>query len=236
MLSSCRSQYEVSDDTDSVQMLQRSTQVGEFYRMSAPKTWDRSKNAGKLPPHYMDIIIYDEEMDKHVHITLDQAYNAAVPEGIDPIAASANGSKAANLFGTADQVEQAYDSVAGPGVTKKGAAQGASFITDAKAGDWAPLEIIIARPFIEHLMMSAIMAVSGRDTGATLFGPADMQISANTSVKTIEGHYTYVFKPRTLPCDFSCASFVLTLLFLCPPSQVPHQVRDHQAAERARPP
>ena len=46
---------------------------------------------------------------------------------------------------------------------------------------------VMSRPFIEHLMMSAIMTVSGRDTGAMLFGPSDMQISANTQVKTIEG-------------------------------------------------
>ena len=35
-------------DTDSVQMLQRSTQVGEYYRMAAPKVFQ-----GDLPPHYM---------------------------------------------------------------------------------------------------------------------------------------------------------------------------------------
>ena len=39
-------------------------------------------------------------------------------------------------------------------------------------GIWLPIEIVIARPFIEHMAMSAIMTVSGRDTGATLFGPA----------------------------------------------------------------
>eukprot|EP00966_Prymnesium_polylepis_P049007 1134161-Prymnesium_polylepis.3 len=33
---------------------------------------------------------------------------------------------------------------------------------------------VVARPFIEHVMQSAIMAVSGRDTGAMLFGPSDM--------------------------------------------------------------
>jgi len=82
-------------------------------------------------------------------------------------------------------------------------------------GKWLPLEIIIARPFIEHLMMSAIMAVSGRDTGATLFGPADMQISANTSVKTIEGHYTchtksVITKPENVLVlrDIMCAGYV----------------------------
>ena len=56
-----------------------------------------------------------------------------------------------------------------------------------REGKYVPMCIVIARPFIEHLMMSAVATVSGRDTGATLFGPADMQISANTSVKTIEG-------------------------------------------------
>jgi len=76
-----------------------------------------------------------------------------------------------------------------------------------RAGVWVPVEIVIARPFIEHLMLSAIVTVSGRDTGATLFGPADMQISANTSVKTIEGYacfleathshgHTYTFQYR----------------------------------------
>ena len=47
------SQYEVSDDQDSVQMLQRSTQVGEFYRMSPPAVWDMNAT---LPPSYMDIM------------------------------------------------------------------------------------------------------------------------------------------------------------------------------------
>lgn len=45
------SQYEVSDDQDSVQMLQRSSQVGEFYRMSPPPVW--KKATLKLPPNYM---------------------------------------------------------------------------------------------------------------------------------------------------------------------------------------
>ena len=42
--------FEVSDDSDSCQMLQRSSQVGEFYRMSPPHVWDRTK---QLPPQYM---------------------------------------------------------------------------------------------------------------------------------------------------------------------------------------
>jgi len=49
-------------------------------------------------------------------------------------------------------------------------------------------------------MHSVILTVSGRDTGATLFGPADMQLSANTQVKTIEGHYTGHFKAVITKC------------------------------------
>jgi len=50
--------------------------------------------------------------------------------------------------------------------------------------------LVLARPFIEHACLSMVMTVAGADTGATLYGPADMQISANTTVKTIEGHFT----------------------------------------------
>ena len=57
-------------------------------------------------------------------------------------------------------------------------------------GVWMPVEIVIARPFIEHLMYSAIMLVSGSQTGQTLYGPGDMQISSNTTSKVIEGHFT----------------------------------------------
>ena len=48
-------------------------------------------------------------------------------------------------------------------------------LTAVQAGIWVPVCITIARPFIEHLMMSCIATVSGKDTGATLFGPADMR-------------------------------------------------------------
>ncbi len=42
--------FEVSDESDAMQMLQRSTQVGEFYRMRAPEVWNTKDG---LPPHYM---------------------------------------------------------------------------------------------------------------------------------------------------------------------------------------
>ena len=45
--------YEVSDDADSVQMLQRSSQVGEFYRMAPPPVPKVSASTGKMVPEYM---------------------------------------------------------------------------------------------------------------------------------------------------------------------------------------
>ena len=39
--------FEISDDADSLQMLQRNTQVGEFYRMRAPSIkWPNDKKEG----------------------------------------------------------------------------------------------------------------------------------------------------------------------------------------------
>ena len=166
--------FDVSEDADSVQMLQRSTQVGEFYIMAPPKVIP----ADDLPKEYMDIVIYDEEQDKHVHITFAEALAAAMPDGVraGPLAKSDNKYTAFPFFGSGGATGT-VDAIVGSVTTpSRNPFNGA---------------IVIARPFIEHLMMSAVMAVAGRDTGATLFGPADMQISANTSVKTIEGHYTY---------------------------------------------
>lgn len=242
--------YEVSDDQDSVQMLQRSTQIGEFYRMSPPAVYD---NTVQLPPSYMDIMIYDEESDRHVHIPFLQALYATCY-------GHANGPEA-DLFNLADisatdgakfEAHRAVVSVK-PGLVESplemgsdaratvpadaatfrdlgkkirnagaGEAKATECLKAAKAiaatvlsGVWCPVEIVIARPFIEHLMLSGIVTVSGRDTGATLFGPADMQISANTSVKTIEGHYTchtksVITKPQNVYVmrDIMCSGYV----------------------------
>ena len=113
--------------------------------------------------------------------------------------------------------DTATDSTAGPWVkpgtdsyyTKK------ELIDGAANGTWMAVSLVIARPFIEHRMMSAVLAVAGSDTGATLFGPADMQISANTSVKTIEGHYTchtksVITKPQNVMVlrDVMCNGYV----------------------------
>ena len=224
--------YEVSDDQDSVQMLQRSSQVGEFYRMMPPPVWDHAK---VLPGQYMDLLIYDEETDQLKHIEFEQALYATgategglnllsllvgpgpYPGGVGPgdywAALTATpipdpGAGAPNRAAyVAAEAARAAVSVVAPTLP---------LIIDAvRKGVWLPICITIARPFIEHLMMSCIATVSGRDTGATLFGPADMQISANTSVKTIEGHYTChtkscITKPQNVYVmrDIMCSGYV----------------------------
>ena len=177
-------------------MLQRSTQIGEFYRMHPPPVWDKSK---QLPPTYMDILIYDEEADKHQHIQFETALKAAASAFDNADLAGFMGALGLPPAGFADVdaliAHPEIGLASNPGwftgttieIKTDVATAVKGIIKAVKAGMWMPLCIVIARPFIEHLAMSAIMTVSGRDTGATLFGPADMQISANTSVKTIEG-------------------------------------------------
>lgn len=232
--------FEISDDADSLQMLQRNTQVGEFYRMRAPSIkWPEGKKEGHenylvrrrrqtprsrffatrcsppAPPQPQDIVIYNEDSDMHVHIPFEEAL------------------KASCIFD-----DKAADSTAGPWVkpgtnsyyTKK------ELIDGAADGTWMAVSLVIARPFIEHRMMSAIMAVAGSDTGATLFGPADMQISANTSVKTIEGcvfapsrhtrcpapRYVRLLTERSLPRQaLHVRRFLRTILALAPPLPPP---------------
>ena len=48
----------------------------------------------------------------------------------------------------------------------------ADLIKANEEGEYVKMSFVIARPFIEHRMMSAVLAVAGTDTGATLFGPA----------------------------------------------------------------
>ena len=111
-------------------MLQRSTQVGEFYRMRAPSVMPEPK-----VKHMYDIVIYDEEQDKHQHIRFLDALEAALPK--DMIA----------------QTEgwQPFGSKSGLTETGEGTAaqkQKKAAIDAAKAGTWAKMEIVVARPFI----------------------------------------------------------------------------------------
>lgn len=177
-----------------------------------------------------DIMIYDEESDRHVHISFVQALYASCYGAAD--------GPCGDVFGLADMTEndmkrldasyaktlpaspravaRASGSTATEGPTatmsceapmfsasaalpgESPAAKLKQFAEAAKEahakgdadkheealkvvneiiklvgmGVWVPVELVICRPFIEHLMLSAVVAVAGRDTGATLFGPA----------------------------------------------------------------
>ena len=165
-------QYEVNDDTDSVQMLQRSTQVGEFYRMAAPKVLPKDDTGAPITSGGMyDIVIYDEEMDKHVHITIREALKAAMQGLLTGPKTTANSFP---FFGPPGDGEWQKKNMA-PGMDVVPDGLSADQLAEAlEKGGYHPVEVIVARPFIEHMMMSAIMTVAGRDTGSTLFGPADM--------------------------------------------------------------
>jgi hypothetical protein len=169
--------FEVSDEMEAVQMLQRFTQVGEFYVMSKPeglKVGDKG---------FMDIVIYDEESDRHVKISYEQALlHTGLFSNVD-----ADGTKMAAAGAPAvnntDANYNLYD-----GVSYKNWCDAAKALSGANqaglsAANIAAIKdldapIVISRPFIEHAMLSAVLTVSGGDTGATIFGPSDMQASA----------------------------------------------------------
>ena len=180
-------------------MLTRSSQIGEFYVMSPPQV---APTNGTM--HTCDMMIYDEESDKHVRITWREALNATLAGDPDVAGPDARVSTGSGSMLLSDW---------------KSAAEDVATFNETNTGNYdginKDIRIIVARPFIEHLMHNVILAVSGRETGATLFGPADMQLSANTQVKTIEGHYTghfkaVVTKPQNVMVmrDIACAGYV----------------------------
>ena len=175
--------FDVAEDSEAVQMLQRFTQVGEYYVMKKP-TVIKAGDKG-----FMNIMIYDEELDRHVLIKYEDALYATGLFNKDPLT---------NVVDAKDLTGTEFDgaTVNGVGIaTWQGLAKTLSDKNLEGGGvDTPDAPVVIARPFIEHAMLSAVLTVSGADTGATILGPSDMQISANTSVKTIEGHYTGHFK------------------------------------------
>ena len=180
----------------------RNSQVGEFYVLQPPQV---KPDAGK-EKFTCDALIYDEESDRHVRVTWAQAVAACCiggQGGIDATTEMSHKTKKMN----SKQLSQWKDA----------ADKWTTYNAGGSTLDYNTLDpdirVVVARPFIEHLMHSVVMAVSGRDTGATLFGPAEyatcesnprplltrtltfgfvvprsMQLSANTQVKTIEGH------------------------------------------------
>ena len=217
--------FEVSDDAESIQMLTRSTQIGEFYIMRPPPVSPGGSADDKK--FTADILIYDEERDMHVRITWLDALKATGVSGagkgikVDTTAKTVESAAAGDVIGfakgaSADDVLDKGDSSSTDCLNTDtwltaalAIAQYSTFGEGAFASLKQDCNILIARPFIEHYMHSAVLAVSGRDTGATLFGPADVQLAANVQVKTIEG-YACNFK---LTCPYTTMTAHTDTLF-----------------------
>jgi len=206
-------------------MLQRFTQVGEYYTMARPPIPPKDKDA----TGFLDIMIYDEETDKHCRITWEQALKATVAGALTGTTDLVNGPSGAKVplntwiqtaeamnhinkngfkAGAFEEKDRVIFQTNASGVKKTSTTDVtaiAQLVTDMKA-DYSKMTatICIARPFIEHAMLSAVLTVSGQDTGATLFGPSDMQVSANTSVKTIEGCVSESASAALFPVCFQC--------------------------------
>lgn len=171
-----------SAEMEAVQMLQRFTQVGEFYVMSTPEgIGDAATMIG-----FMDVLIYDEEADRHVKITYRSALeNTGVtfvkPDGTVEVL-KVNGTP------VIDGATVIGKDAAGADMSLTQFATSASDLL--KANETAATTIggeglkgacvVLARPFIEHAMLSAVLTVSGGDTGATIFGPSDMYAAQHT--------------------------------------------------------
>ena len=141
-----------------------------------------------------DIMIYDEEADKLQHIEFAQALYATC--------AGKDGLTIETLLGSTAAVNKVLkvaldhkksaniaDSAADDGLKDEDLKAGETLTVDlmikiVKAGICLQVCIVLARPFIEHHMLSAVAAVSGKDTGATLYGPADMCVCSNQADDT----------------------------------------------------
>jgi hypothetical protein len=158
--------FTISEDTEAVQMLQRFSQVGEFYVMDAV-----AGQAGKTGS--ADIIIFDEEADRHVKITYKDALIATGLVDYAPAVAGDAGNNIAARAESLTATNEVPEAIAGDKWMDHAIAIALGGNENAFKNHSAP--IVIARPFIEHAMLSAVVTVSGADTGATIFGPSDMR-------------------------------------------------------------
>lgn len=69
-------------DQDSVQMLTRNSQVGEFYVLQPPQVDPTEGGTANAKAKFTcDVLIYDEESDRHVRVTWGQALKACCITG-----------------------------------------------------------------------------------------------------------------------------------------------------------
>jgi len=146
--------FEVSDDQDSVQMLTRNSQVGEFYVLQPPQV---TPEKGK-EKFTCDALIYDEESDRHVRVTWAQALKACCIGGQGNISADTDMSHPTGGMGASKKLSawmkeaikiQAFNEQKTvpentyPGQTEAVAPpENGAFDQD--------IRIVVARPFIEY--------------------------------------------------------------------------------------
>lgn len=235
--------FDVGEHTQNVNMLERNTQVGEYYVMKPPDYL----GADRLPPTYMNLLIFDEDQDRNVMITFEDAVLHACPWQLkldssttDPFAIRGmNKSRYQTLIEKSIELigNDAKTSVKAALESSKTYATTAQVATDVveffdnfnyenknewekviklvDAGVWVPINLVIARPFIEHRMLSMIVTVAGSDTGMTVYGQSDFQIASNVNVKMIEGHFTFhskavITNPKNIMVleDVQCNGYV----------------------------
>jgi len=228
--------FDVGEGNENINMLQRQTQVGEYYVMQPPRYISNKP----LPPTYMDIMIYDENLDKLVVIDFGDAVEHAVPWNLNLVTDKFNftghdatikrslenlpDAKKTEILAEATKIKPGSTSAPTeldniPSIFNDFLADNKTHwraaVAMAKLGLWIPLTVVVTRPFIEHRMLSMIVTVGGSDTGLTVYGQSDFQISRNTSVKTIEGHFTFhskavITKPKNVFIleDVQCTGYI----------------------------
>ena len=167
-------------------MLTRSSQIGEFYVMSPPQV--KPEGDGKFT---CDLLIYDEESDRHVRITWRDALKATF---VNTTSGDVGDQTKQAMAGGGDS--QAWATQAEEWAKfSEGNANAKTYENILKANAAAiDCRIVIARPFIEHMMVrrrppfpshplanptavalaaqhNVILTVAGRDTGATRTPP-----------------------------------------------------------------
>ena len=169
--------FEISDDADSLQMLQRNTQVGEFYRMRAPSIdWtpadkDKAKVDAENAKHknYMVRARPQAASSLPAARAASHLWPAPHPQPQDIVIYNEESDMHVHIA-FKDAIEAAC--VDDTTLQKMFGKNKAGLIKANEEGEYVKMSFVIARPFIEHRMMSAVLAVAGTDTGATLFGPA----------------------------------------------------------------
>ena len=160
-------------------MLTRNSQVGEFYIMGPPET-PPIKADGSIGSwvNTLDMMIFDEEGDRHHRIKWEDAMKATLSDNADIKTGTLDKGKASAM--TIENWRKAAEAWSELNKGNATYAATADKVTNTNTNEeFKKVYIVVARPFIEHQMHSAILAVNGADTGVTLFGPSDMQISVS---------------------------------------------------------